>query len=196
MNKTLKLKKHAIAAAVALSAFVGAAPANANLLINGSFETGSLSDWSHTGNLGFTSVVSGGAQDGIYRVSEGPIGSEGLLSQTFATTASASYLLSGWVNGVASSPSHINFYWNSVSVVFIGDPVPALGWTNYTATVSGTGSDTFTVGFQNDPSFDSLDNFSVTAAIPEPETYAMLLAGLGLLGFAARRRKLKEAAAA
>jgi hypothetical protein len=34
------------------------------------------------------------------------------------------------------------------------------------------------------------------AAVPEPETYAMLIAGLGLLGFAARRRKLKEAAAA
>lgn len=34
----------------------------------------------------------------------------------------------------------------------------------------------------------------VTAPIPEPETYAMLLAGLGLLGFAARRRKLKLAA--
>ncbi len=28
-----------------------------------------------------------------------------------------------------------------------------------------------------------------TAPIPEPETYAMLLAGLGLLGFAARRKK-------
>ena len=27
------------------------------------------------------------------------------------------------------------------------------------------------------------------AAVPEPETYAMLLAGLGLVGFAARRRK-------
>ena len=42
------------------------------------------------------------------------------------------------------------------------------------------------------------DGLSVTpvAAIPEPETYAMLLAGLGLLGFAARRRKLKAATAA
>ncbi len=36
----------------------------------------------------------------------------------------------------------------------------------------------------------AIDNFSLnaTVAVPEPETYAMLLAGLGLIGFAARRR--------
>jgi PEP-CTERM motif len=33
--------------------------------------------------------------------------------------------------------------------------------------------------------------YASVAAVPEPETYAMLLAGLGLLGFVARRRRLK-----
>jgi hypothetical protein len=28
-----------------------------------------------------------------------------------------------------------------------------------------------------------------TAAIPEPETYALMMAGLGVIGFVARRRK-------
>jgi probable HAF family extracellular repeat protein len=35
--------------------------------------------------------------------------------------------------------------------------------------------------------------FLATQAIPEPETYAMLLAGLGLTGFFARRRKQRAA---
>jgi hypothetical protein len=34
---------------------------------------------------------------------------------------------------------------------------------------------------------------SVTVAVPEPETYAMMLAGLGLVGFAARRRAAQDA---
>jgi hypothetical protein len=31
--------------------------------------------------------------------------------------------------------------------------------------------------------------FVLTTPVPEPETYAMMLAGLGLLGVVARRRK-------
>lgn len=34
-----------------------------------------------------------------------------------------------------------------------------------------------------------IDNVRLTTPVPEPESYAMMLAGLGLIGFAARRRK-------
>lgn len=45
-------------------------------------------------------------------------------------------------------------------------------------------------GSQFRRNFDGdIDNVSLTTAVPEPETYAMMLAGLGLLGFIARRRK-------
>jgi hypothetical protein len=51
------------------------------------------------------------------------------------------------------------------------------------------------IGYTGTDGFDHyfrLDSSQV-AAVPEPETYAMMLAGLGLIGFAARRRKQQAA---
>ena len=48
----------------------------------------------------------------------------------------------------------------------------------------------------NAPGNTSIDNMiavtSVAAPVPEPEIYAMLGAGLGLMGWIARRRKQRE----
>lgn len=56
--------------------------------------------------------------------------------------------------------------------------------------VTGT---TFTFGYGGDcPDQFYLSGMTVTA-VPEPETYAMLLAGLGLMGAVARRRKAQQA---
>ncbi|QOJ22056.1 MAG: PEP-CTERM sorting domain-containing protein [Gammaproteobacteria bacterium] len=35
----------------------------------------------------------------------------------------------------------------------------------------------------------ALDNVNLLAAVPEPENYAMLLAGLGMFGLITRRRR-------
>ncbi len=43
-------------------------------------------------------------------------------------------------------------------------------------------------------SYQDVIGFTPTSPVPEPETYAMLLAGLGLMGFVARRRKQDDAA--
>lgn len=42
----------------------------------------------------------------------------------------------------------------------------------------------------------SIVSVPITLAVPEPETYAMMLAGLGLMGFVAKRRKEREVAIA
>ena len=68
------------------------------------------------------------------------------------------------------------------------------------------GNDTIALNFSNLVSQECYDCFpqrimtagslSLVSAIPEPEIYAMMLAGLGVLGWVGRRKKLRERAAA
>lgn len=48
------------------------------------------------------------------------------------------------------------------------------------------------IGTGSGVDYNNLASFSFATPVPEPESYAMLFAGLALLGFAAKRRKLKE----
>jgi hypothetical protein len=68
---------------------------------------------------------------------------------------------------------------------------PAFDFTNF-----GVLDGTYTYEFNNaigDWQMVRLSDVLTPNAVPEPETYAMLLAGLGLLGFMARRREQKAA---
>jgi MYXO-CTERM domain-containing protein len=47
----------------------------------------------------------------------------------------------------------------------------------------------FTGGTAGTDADQRITSFSVTSAVPEADTYAMLLAGLGLVGLIGRRRK-------
>jgi hypothetical protein len=85
----------------------------------------------------------------------------------------------------------------SVSAVFTDAATLAAftGSGSVYATVSGTGSTKITasgnVHTAATSSYGAYGTviYTFAAPVPEPETYAMLLAGLGLVGFAARRRK-------
>ncbi|SRR5260221_8208224 len=180
----------AIITACALPA-LAPSEAAANLLVNGSFETGDLTGWSFTGNTGFTSVQKTpfvyGAQDGNFYVYEGPIGADGILSQTFVDTPGQTLLISGWLAGDGTSPSDFNMSFNGVTRVSV-NPVPAQGYKQYAFTATATGLDTFSVGFANDPSFDAIDNFSVTPGIPELATWAMMIIGFGGVALQLRHR--------
>ena len=72
----------------------------------------------------------------------------------------------------------------------VGHTHSSMGWATQTFSfvATTTSSTLHFASLQESAGGIALDNISVTP-VPEPETYAMLLAGLGLMGAVARRRR-------
>jgi len=72
----------------------------------------------------------------------------------------------------------------------VGDPTG--GFCNWTAVGVGFSGTAMSIDFGGTADYTAFDDItfgSVTPGVPEPETYALMLAGLGIVGYMARRRK-------
>ncbi|HJV62289.1 MAG TPA: PEP-CTERM sorting domain-containing protein [Albitalea sp.] len=182
--------------------------ASANLVQNGSFEDNlqAAGTWNIYANLaGWTGGqhgielrdhVAGDAYDGHNYV-ELDTTANSAMSQSVATTLGAHYALSFAYSprtGVPASSNGIEALWNGVSLgVFTGNGAPGGNvWALHTLDVVGTAGSSllsFRAVGSSDSLGGSLDAVSLTAAVPEPQTYALLLGGLAAMLFVVRRRR-------
>jgi PEP-CTERM motif len=102
----------------------------------------------------------------------------------------------------AGGASQVSFLWGSpdsynvleVNGTTFSNPVLGTSLTGDRSigvylTITASGTDTInSLTFKSNGNAFEMDNFRVTA-VPEPETYALMLAGLAAVGFMARRRE-------
>ncbi len=137
------------------------------------------SPWQGTGPArsgSFAALNNYGGIGEVTKAGGGTFSFESLWLRSWQGTTSSG-IISGWLNGV--------------QVGSVGG-VRTTTWAQFTGNFASI--DTLRIDFGN---FFLLDDISLNSAnispVPEPETYAMLLAGLGLMGGMARRRKQKLA---
>lgn len=181
--------------------------ANANLLVNGSFEdtpvssnsfqnvvagNGFITGWTVTGTS--VDVIAGPstwiAQDGNQSIDLAGTPGPGAVGQSFATTIGQDYEVSFYLgsNHQGGGDKSVNVYINGVSENLTGGLTNG-SWVLFTRTFTASALST-EVKFESTNSGNfggAVDNVSVEA-VPEPFT----LAGIGIMGLAAIKRKRKS----
>ena len=141
--------------------------------------------------------ITGNINDGLYQYQSWSPGNYTLTAWVYAVTGSAHLILAG-SNGSATtlgSASTQTGQWQYLTVTAyldgsVGGPVLYGASNNSNFYIDGVW---FNAGAYSRSPFDPSTGFSPNASVPEPETCALVLAGLGLMGASARRRKARQA---
>jgi len=188
------MKSIGIASVAALAlVFVAAGPARANLVLNGSFQTGDFTDWTLSGDTVGDYVtrgqINGTPQQAALTTN---INDTGSLSQTIATTPGAQYSFGFILAGDGATPNSFSASFGGstvLSLTNVGPTVPT--GTSYSFTVTAASASS-SVSFTDDdpPGFLYLSGVSVTPlAVTVPEPASAALFSVGILGAMAVRRR-------
>ena len=130
-----------------------------------------------TGTVGFSATVLAGSFDDFWTFDTTSVLSSSSITNSRVGTSNNITSFEAWLDGTA-----LNFASNGATKTLYLEDLPLLAGT-HTLEIKGIAS----VGGA------SYGGNVAVQAVPEPETYAMLLAGLGLMGGIARRRANKAA---
>jgi hypothetical protein len=207
----MNLRKLALAALLSAPVLASAA----NLVANGDFESATPSaSWSNSATTGFAPITAYGPCCAPYGTYTGGSNAAffgwgdqtgGSIWQDLVTVAGQNYTVS-FEYGAIAAPTLQTMQVSALSgasfATLLGATnLKATGTQNLAAMMSGYSfsftADGATTRLQfSDTSFNTssvdgvVDNVSVAITpVPEPETYALMLAGLGVMTFVARRRK-------
>lgn len=215
------LKKILVGAAFAATAMLGATASNASVaIINGSFESGinpgTFTTLANGDNTSITGWTVGGlgidyigtywqADDGVRSIdlsgnNHGSI-SQLLTGLTIGSVYNVTFALAGNPDGGGSTKVAVASDGGSQAQVFNfvqgGNTKSNMGWTDqvFSFTATNTTANLTFSGTQDDAYGPALDNVSISNAIPEPSTWAMMILGFGAVGVAARSSRRRHALA-
>lgn len=181
----LNIRVAALAMAVALS---GAA--QANIVTNGDFETGSFSGWTQFGNTGATGVTGGYAHSGSFGGQFGAVGSAGGIFQTLVTVVGQTYDISFWLRADSGTPNTFAFNWDGGADELVFSNSPGFAYQQFTYALTATSATTdLRFAIRHDPAYYGVDDVVVTARVPEPMSLALVAVALVGAGAASRKKR-------